>query len=263
MNYLIYIIFGLAPSVIWLLFYLRKDIHPESNRMILKIFTYGLAATIPASLAEMGIFFTITKGGGNLSNWNFGSPLMFLLYGFLGVALVEEVIKYVIVREKVLKHPEFDEPVDVMLYMIIVALGFAALENIFYLLPADGQQPILLETIFTSLFRFIGATFLHSLCSATLGYFLALSFCRAKGKTRIIALGLGLATVLHGLFNFFIIKLGESLSLEKATGGLVITDQSSFVLSLTSLIALLAGLAVFVLWGFRRLKKLASVCKVR
>lgn len=231
--------------------------------MILKIFAYGLVATIPASLVEMGAFFTITKGSGNLSNWDFNSPLMFLLYGFLGVALVEEVIKYMIVRGKVLRHPEFDEPVDVMLYMIVVALGFAALENIFYLLPASGQQPIFLETVFTSFFRFIGATFLHSLCSATFGYFLAISFCRAKGKTRIIALGLGLATVLHGLFNLFIIKLGESLSLQKATGELIITNHSAFTFSLTALIVLLAGMTVFVLWGFRRLKRLASVCKVK
>ncbi len=49
MNYPIYIFFGLAPSFIWLLFFLRKDAHPESNPMILKIFFYGMLAAFPSS----------------------------------------------------------------------------------------------------------------------------------------------------------------------------------------------------------------------
>ena len=54
MNYLFYIIFALAPSVIWLLFFLRKDSHPESNRMILTVFLLGILAAIPAALIETG-----------------------------------------------------------------------------------------------------------------------------------------------------------------------------------------------------------------
>ena len=54
MPFSIYIIFGLAPSIIWLLFYLRKDSHPESNRMVLKIFFYGMLAALPAVFLEIG-----------------------------------------------------------------------------------------------------------------------------------------------------------------------------------------------------------------
>ena len=52
MNYFILIIFALAPSLIWLLFFLKKDAHPESKRMILKIFFYGILIALPAIFIE-------------------------------------------------------------------------------------------------------------------------------------------------------------------------------------------------------------------
>jgi RsiW-degrading membrane proteinase PrsW (M82 family) len=239
MIYLILIIFGLAPSVIWLLFYLRKDAHPESNRMILKIFFYGMLAAVIAALIEIGISGALIKFG---EKW---------LKTFLIIALVEEFSKYLIVREKVINNPEFDEPVDTILYMIITALGFAALENILVLF--SGKEPVLFgEAIALSSFRFIGATFLHALCSGTLGYFLALSFFEPKKRMRLIIKGIMVATLLHGLFNISIIGIEEGL-----------TSQSSFLLfsSVISLVVILSGLALFVSFGFRKLKKLKSICK--
>ena len=61
MEYPILIFFGLAPSAAWLLFYLRKDVHPESNRMILKVFFFGMIVALPVVLAEMGVTGEINK----------------------------------------------------------------------------------------------------------------------------------------------------------------------------------------------------------
>lgn len=171
--------------------------------------------------------------------------LFFLLYHFIVIALVEEFSKFLIVKEKVINDPEFDEPVDVMLYMIIVALGFAALENLLVFFP--GKEPFLLkEALAVIVFRFIGATFLHALCSGTLGYFLALSIFEPKNRFRLIIQGIVIATILHGFFNISIIEI------EKRT-----------ILSIVFLIILLSGLAIFVSFGFRKLKKIASVCKIK
>lgn len=250
MIYLILIIFGLAPSIIWLLFYLRKDAHPESNRMILKIFFYGMLAAVIAALIEIGISGALVIAG---ENWFKTFPfLFFALYHFLIIALVEEYSKYLIVREKVINNPEFDEPVDTILYMIIIALGFAALENILVLF--SGKGPILFgEAIAVSSFRFIGATFLHALCSGTLGYFLALSFFEPKKRLKLIIKGIVIATLLHGFFNISIIGIGEGL-----------TRQNSLLLtsSVISLAIILSGLGFFVSFGFRKLKKMASICKI-
>jgi len=243
MPYPLYIFFGLTPSFIWLLFFLRKDAHPESNRMILKIFFYGTLITIVAALIEIGILAIPLKN--NLIK----SPslLSFIFYQFIGIAFVEEFVKYLVVREKVLNHPEFDEPIDAMLYMIIVALGFAALENILVLLPLGKPFP-LLETLTTSLFRFLGATFLHALCSGILGYFLALSFFYSKRQTVLLATGLIIATFLHGLYNSFIIKYSPHIYIG-ITKYLLVP------------LIILVGAALFVSLGFRHLKKLKSICK--
>ena len=105
MNYLIYITFGVLPSIIWLLFYLRKDVHPEPKLQVLKIFFYGMLIALPAVFLERGLFEEFKK-----------IPLSpffrTLLNTFVGVALIEEVLKYLVVKEKVLNDPEFDEPID-------------------------------------------------------------------------------------------------------------------------------------------------------
>ncbi len=238
MNYPFYIILGLAPSLIWLLFFLRKDSHPESKRMILKIFIYGIIAAALAAVIELSIFKAFS-----LLNIASISPLLALiLYHFIAIALIEEFIKYLVVRQNVLKNLEFDEPVDAMLYMIIAALGFAALENILVLFPIG--RPFL-DTIYITGFRFIGATFLHALCSAVIGYFLALSIFETKKRFRLIATGLIISTLLHGLYNLSIIN---------------IVDNISFIIVP---IIILIGLALFVSFGFKRLKRIASTCKVK
>lgn len=198
MSYPLYIIFGVIPSIIWLLFYLKKDVHPESNRMVLKIFFLGMLVAVPAVFLEIGIFKTFDA-------FNLPPLLLAILNTFVGVALVEELLKYLVVRNQVLSHKEYDEPIDAMLYMIIAALGFAALENILILFQL-GPGFLWGKTLELSIFRFVGATFLHTLASGTVGYFLSLSFYKKIDGAKFVALGLLIATVLHGFYNFFIMK---------------------------------------------------------
>lgn len=177
----------------------------------------------------------------------FPFPWGLLLYIFLGIAAIEEIFKYLVVKLKVLRSSEFDEPLDAMLYMIIAALGFAALENILILF--FPEEPLLIgeASIITS-FRFIGATFLHALCSGTIGYFLARSFFEPKKRKKLLFTGFALAIGLHGLFNLSIIMVDKK----------IITAELGF-----SLVAvILVFLAVFVTLGFRKLKKLSSICKI-
>lgn len=247
-TYIIFIILGFAPSIIWLLFYLRKDAHPESKRMVLKIFLYGMLSAVLAGLIEVEISAGLSFFEGNfLQRFPF---LFFLVSQFIIIALVEELSKFLIVKEKVISNPEFDEPVDTMLYMIITALGFAALENILVLFL--GEEPMLIkEAITITSFRFIGATLLHALCSGTLGYFLALSFFEPKKRIRLIFKGTIIAVLLHGLFNTSIIIIEGSLA-EK--------NYLLLAFSVIFLIILLSGLAFFISSGFKKLKKIKSVC---
>jgi len=243
MIYPIYlIILAVAPGVIWLFYFLRKDVHPEPKRMILKIFFYGMLATLPAALIERGFQWLLL-----LKDVSFSAPWQNYIFSFfcivITIALVEELLKYLVVRGKILSHPEFDEPMDLMLYMIIAALGFATLENIFIFLSGEIFFYTFQETLTLAIFRFISATFLHALCSGTLGFFMALSFCEIKNKGLLFFFGLAIAVLLHGLYNFSIMELGGKLQ---------------FGIPLI----ILVSLAFFVSFGIKRLKKLKSICKI-
>ena len=146
-------------------------------------------------------------------------------------------------QKKVLKSAELDEPVDLMLFMIISALGFAALENLLILLPLANPF-MFAETLLMSGFRFVGATFLHTLVSGLIGYFMAIALCGPKQKRfKMIALGITIAAFLHGLYDFSIIEI-----------------EGNFKFAIP--LSILFVLTVFVTWGFIKVKKLKSVCKI-
>jgi RsiW-degrading membrane proteinase PrsW (M82 family) len=234
MNYLYFIILGLLPSIIWLLFYLRKDKHPEPKTMVIKVFIYGMAASLPAVFLEIG-------SADILKSITIPHILFLALYFLLGVALVEEILKYLVVRFWVLKSPEFDEPIDAMIYMIISALGFAAIENILVLFPLSSPN-IFEKTLLILSARFAGATFLHALASANIGFFLALSLLREKHHLRYLTIGLTLSVFLHGLYNF----------------GIKIEGMAGIIVPFLVLLFLF----LIVKGQFKKIKKLSSVCNL-
>jgi RsiW-degrading membrane proteinase PrsW (M82 family) len=246
MSFLFFIIFGLLPSIIWLLYFLRKDVHPEPKRQVMRIFLWGMLITLPAIFIEKGVFEVIKT-----------LNLPYFFYIFLGIAGTEELLKYLVVKEKVLNNPEFDEPLDAMLYMVIAALGFAGLENILILFSSPFN---FFEMFFISVLRFIGAVFLHTLCSGSLGYFLSLSFFEPKNRTKLFIAGILIAILAHGFFNFSITKIEGSLKIEDDL--VRIADQRTFFFFTIFLGAILIGLAIFVSFGFNKLKKMKSVCLI-
>ena len=241
MYYFLLIIFALLPSFIWLLFFLRKDAHPESNQMVLKVFFWGMLATLP--IISFSFLIEVLGFTEDISKFLSSSVLIQILYFFLGIALVEEILKYLVVSGKILRSSELDEPLDLMLYMIIAALGFAALENILYLLRPEDISGVFL----TNVFRFLAPVFGHALWSGTLGYFLALSLYEPKRKLKLLTLGFALAIFLHAAFNYAIIQIME-------------TENLAWILLI---IIMLISLAIFIIFGFKRLQKLKSVCKIK
>ena len=235
MKYLLYL-FGFLPSIIWLLFYLRKDKHPESNKMVLKIFIFGMISGFVAICLERAF-----QQGQSVLSASFAASSIIAI--FFGGALIEEIVKYGSVKIGTYKNPELDEPLDFILYMIISALGFAALENILVL---SSYHPILTSAKAFQILslRFVSATLLHALASGAFGYFLALSFFRQSRRKTYFLIGLGISVILHGIYNWSIMK---------------IEGMNKFIIPLM----ILVGLGLFVSFGFRKLKKLKSVCIIK
>jgi RsiW-degrading membrane proteinase PrsW (M82 family) len=248
--YIIYFFLGFLPSFIWLLFYLRKDSRPEPNKMVIKVFWIGILSAISTALVQNGINDLLSKYV-KIESF-FPSFFNSFFYYFFVISFTEEFFKYFFVKETIFKSKELDEPVDIILYMIIGALGFAALENTLVLLLG---LPFL-ESVIIMFFRFLGATFLHALSSGILGYFIVLSLYEIKKRKLFFSMGLLFAVLLHTLFNFYIINIVKSLSED-------FYDIYLFVFSVFILSFLLLGSALFISFGIRKAKEIKSICKIK
>jgi RsiW-degrading membrane proteinase PrsW (M82 family) len=239
MKLLLCILLAPLPSIIWLIFYLRKDKHPEPNRMVIRIFLLGAVSIALAALLEQGIYLLFNE-------ISLAGELIILVISF---AFIEELLKYLVVKFGILKNPDFDEPIDSMIYLIISALGFAAAENIYLLSQISPLKIPIGSTIEFITTRFIGATFLHALASAIMGYFLAASFCKkSRFRKTLIFGGLIAATILHSVFNYIIIL--------NINGQIEVFHRNGLIF------ILLLGGAIIVSIMFKKINKLRPVCKI-
>jgi RsiW-degrading membrane proteinase PrsW (M82 family) len=113
---------------------------------------------------------------------------------FFVVGFTEELSKYLIVRYYAQTHKEFNEPFDGIVYAVMVSMGFAATENLFYVL--EGGMA-------TALLRAFTAIPAHATFGILMGYFMG----KAKFSNNKIILnlmGLLLAIIFHGTYDFFL-----------------------------------------------------------
>lgn len=195
---LLLVLAGFVPSLAWLIYYLKKDCHPEPKSLIARAMAGGIIVAPLAVIAQLAFSRWAAW------NWPGYDPARSASF-FFWAALVEEYVKYLAVKLTVLHNPEFDEPTDAMVYMISAALGFAAIENILvlYNVVPDGVG----ATLRIWVLRFAGATLLHTIASAIFGYALALAWFHRRHSRKLIAAGLALATFAHFVFNVSLLSV--------------------------------------------------------
>lgn len=185
---------GVLPALAWLWFWVREDsAHPEPRRLVALAFMSGVI-TVAIVIPIENYIGTFIKD----------QTVLFSIW-----SAIEEMTKYLAALLMVLWRHEDDEPIDVVIYLIAVALGFAAAENTLFLLsPLSGST--VTQTIITGNLRFVGATLLHVLSSAVVGVVVALSFYSSRvDKAAHAVVGVILASLLHASFNFFILNEPE------------------------------------------------------
>jgi len=189
---LISISLGVLPAVFWLLFWLYEDKkRPEPRGLILRAFIGGMLV-VPIVIPLQILGFNYFSLG---------------VVAFTIVSLTEEIFKYIAARITSLGSKENNEPLDPVIYMITTALGFAAVENTLFLIQDASLGAAASSLIITGNMRFMGATLLHVISSATVGVFMSLAFYRSKNTKKIFLLfGLILAIILHTVFNLLIIN---------------------------------------------------------
>ncbi len=196
-NLLYALLGGILPPLLWLWFWLKEDRHPEPRKALVFTFFAGMAVVPVAFVAEHAVLLAEKTLG--IEKTAGGLIILLFLWAF-----IEEILKYLAARYSALKRINFDEPVDALIYLITAALGFAAFENVRFLVKSFDVG--VMSGLITSNMRFIGATLLHISTSAIVGASIAFSFFHKENRRRNVIGGLFIATVLHFIFNYFIIN---------------------------------------------------------
>lgn len=174
------LIIAIVPALFWLTFFLLEERRTKREPIfnIAYLFVMGALAALTALDIQVGIKAIMGE------NFVQTSPLTVISFAF-----IEEFIKFLFIYLAIRRSRFFDEPIDGMLDMIIGALGFAALENILFIINAPDVAGV-------TVFRFIGAILLHAVASGLIGFYWI------KHK---LFLGLVLAGLLHTIFNLLVI----------------------------------------------------------
>jgi protease PrsW len=184
LSMIILLIFVILPPLLIAYYVYQKDKYDkEPKSLIIKSFLFGCVAILPAIFLEriydQSLF-----------------PNLFL-YMFFGIALIEEGIKYFFLKNYMYKKEEFNEPMDGIVYAVMISLGFATVENIFYVFKYEDQG------FFVAITRMFTAIPLHAVCGVLLGYFVGLAKFSDDEKPLLLK-GLFLAVLIHALYNYFI-----------------------------------------------------------
>lgn len=185
---------GVLPTFIWLFFWLREDrVQPEPRGLLTLTFVAGGLSVLVILPIE---HFVEVLG--------FQDTQRIFLF-----AATEEIIKYLVVALINFNSSYLDEPIDYAIYLITGSLGFAMVENVLFLTNPALQNNISF-IVETGMLRFMGASVLHAVLAATLGIILGFVFYKKKStRNTFLFIGLAVVTILHTIFNYFIIKYVE------------------------------------------------------
>lgn len=185
---------SVLPSIVLMWMTYKKDkIEKEPFGMLVALFFCGGASIVVAGIVE--VFFRKILG----EFIAFDTSIIYIfIQNFIGVALVEELIKFVILKIGTWNNKNFNYTFDAIVYAVFVSLGFAAFENILYVL-GNG--------VIVAILRAIISIPGHM----TFGILMGIYYGRAKvcekcqnqsGKTYNLILSLIVPVLLHGLFDF-------------------------------------------------------------
>lgn len=118
------------------------------------------------------------------------------LHAFVEVALIEELGKYIMLRGYSYRREAFNEPFDGIVYSVMISMGFAGFENILYSMQGMG----------TAVLRAFTAVPAHATFAVAMGYYVGLAKFNPEKKGIYQLLGVGLAVIFHGFYDFFLMS---------------------------------------------------------
>jgi RsiW-degrading membrane proteinase PrsW (M82 family)/GNAT superfamily N-acetyltransferase len=177
---------AIAPGLAICVYILYRDVYnrePALN-MILS-FLFGVVSIAPALGIETVISHYLNR-----------SVFSIVAGAFLGVALVEELSKFLVLRYYSFTRQSFDEPLDGIVYGVLVSMGFATVENIFYVYNEN------LSVAFLRMFTSVPA---HATFAIIMGYYTGKAKFNHQQRSKLFTRGIAGATVAHGTYDSFLL----------------------------------------------------------
>ena len=181
---------SIAPGLAIILYIYRKDSYDqEPKRYLLVCFVLGLLSVLPAIVMEKAgsFIFGDMRPSSSIQYYAF--------FAFIVVAFSEEICKFAMVRWYAYPKKSFDEPFDGIMYSVMVAMGFATIENIMYV-----QQ----HGVGTAIMRMFLSVPAHGAFGIIMGYYIGLAKFNKEKSGIFLFAGIFLAILVHGAFDFFL-----------------------------------------------------------
>mgnify|MGYP002624968429 CR=1 FL=1 len=186
----------IAAAVIPALFLLVKvyradKLEKESPQILGSLVIYGVVATVFAMITER-------LGSWILSWFRMSDALYNVLLYFIVVAISEEGFKYLLLKRRTWRSPEFNCQFDGVVYAVFVSLGFALWENIGYVLRYGFG---------TAVVRAVTAVPGHACFGVFMGVFYGIAKkyermgCESESKTFRV-LTVVIPVLLHGTYDY-------------------------------------------------------------
>ena len=207
MTIYLVILAAVTPAA-WLLWTIyRKDSEqPEPTKWLVKAFIYGVLSVFLSLVISTPTSIVL---GWDIDKQTYSSFMEAITDSFLFAAIPEELAKLFMLWLLLRKNPFFDEHFDGIVYAVCIGLGFAALENMFYLFDGidDGSW------IETGIIRAFISVPAHYFFAILMGYYYSLYHFGIDRSLKAKAMIIAAPTLAHGIFDaiLFSMQIDESL----------------------------------------------------
>lgn len=185
----------ILPSFLILYFFVISDKYREPIPSLLKALLIGVIMCGPSYILTSYLLKYLVQSTAIDLN---------LVYSFLSSSFIEELMKFIGIFICLHIIKDFDEPVDGVVYGVCVSLGFATLENFYYIFYLEYKD------LSSLIIRSLGAIPMHALTGAIIGMYMIKYFEKSREK---FYLGLIFTYLLHSTYNFLVLSVSDFFAL--------------------------------------------------
>jgi len=213
-----YIALAIAPGIAICLYIFYRDVYnKEPGLNLLVCFILGGLAILPAIGFE-----------GSLSGTLNGTISGTAIFAYGVVAFSEEFSKFLGLRLYAYNQKSFDEPLDGIVYSVMVSMGFATIENVKYILQTPPGTELQL-----GIMRMFTAVPAHATFAVIMGYYIGKAKFDRQNSVALTLMGLIGAIFFHGSYDFFLFVQQYTLVGQQTADGLLLGGAIvSFIIAL-------------------------------